>query len=89
MNIRQLALSVAVALIAGCGYSTAPVLKENVSSVYIPIFDNRTFRRGLEYELTEAIRDQILYKTDLKIADKDRADSILTGEILDFRESVL
>jgi len=55
----------------------------------VPIFDNQTFRRGLEDELTEAIRNQILFKTQLRIADRERADSILTGEIIDFRESVL
>lgn len=64
-------------------------MKQNVNTIYIPIFDNQTFRRGLEFDLTNAIKNEILFKTRLKVVDKDHADSVLYGEITDVREAVL
>ncbi|HHT9111380.1 MAG TPA: LPS assembly lipoprotein LptE, partial [Candidatus Brocadiaceae bacterium] len=42
-----------------------------------------------EFELTKAIRDQILLRTRLDIVDKDEADSILFGKITRVDENVL
>jgi hypothetical protein len=60
-----------------------------VRSIYVPIFDNNTFRRGYEFDLTKAVRDQILLRTRLNIVDKDEADSILFGKITSVDENVL
>jgi hypothetical protein len=73
----------------GCGYSSKSLLRSNVRSIYIPIFDNNTFRRGFEFELTKAIRDQILMRTRLNIVNKDEADSVLLGKIAQVYENVL
>lgn len=75
--------------LSGCGYSSRSILKQNVDNVYVTIFDNKTFRRGLEFGLTKAIKNEIMFKTPLKIADKDNADSLLKGEIVDFKENVM
>lgn len=64
-------------------------MQQNVHTIYVPIFDNKTFRRGLEFDLTNAIKNEILFKTRLKIVDKGHADSALYGEIADVQESVL
>lgn len=73
----------------GCGYSTGSVYETGVRSVYVEFFDNRTFRRGLEVDLTEAIVSQIKMRTPLIIAPRSEADSILSGELLDFEEKTL
>lgn len=78
-----------VFVLAGCGYSSHSILKKNVGNIYIPIFDNKTFRRGLEFGLSKAIKDEIMFKTQLKIVDKENADSILLGTIVDFKENVM
>ena len=75
--------------IGGCGYSSKSLLRSNVKSIYIPIFDNDTFYRGFEFDLTEAVRDQILLRTRLNIVDKDESDSILFGKINAVNENVL
>ncbi len=75
--------------IGGCGYSSKSLLRSNVRSIYIPIFDNDTFYRGFEFDLTEAIRDQILLRTRLDIVDKDEADSVLFGKISAVNENML
>ena len=78
-----------IVVLSGCGYSTRSLHQTGVRSVYVPIFDNHTFRRELEFFLTEAVKNEILYKTNYKIAPKGRADTILNGEIVEFRERVL
>lgn len=75
--------------ITGCGYSSKSLLRSNVRSIYVPIFDNDTFRRGYEFDLTRAVRDQLLLRTNLRIVDKDEADSILFGKISSVNENVL
>ncbi|MGR3219353.1 MAG: LptE family protein [Candidatus Anammoxibacter sp.] len=78
-----------ISILIGCSYSSRSILKQNVNTVYIPIFDNKTFRRGLEFGLTRAIKNEIMFKTQLKIAEKDNADSLLSGEIVDFTEQTM
>lgn len=74
---------------ASCGYTSRSLIDQNVQSVYVPIFDNDTFRRDLEYDLTKAIKEEILFRTQLKIVDEKHADTILTGTLRDVQENVL
>ncbi len=77
------------AIISGCGYTNKSLINRNINSVYIPIFGNYTFRSGLEFDLTIALKDEIMSKTKLRIARKDDADTILTGKILKVKEGVI
>jgi hypothetical protein len=80
---------VLLALITGCGYTTKSLISRNINSIYIPIFGNFTFRSGLEFDLTTALKDEILSKTKLRIVRKDNADTILTGKIVTVTEGVI
>lgn len=82
-------LSFCIISTVSCGYSSKSLLRSNVRSIYVPIFDNNTFRRGYEFDLTKAVRDQILLRTRLNMVDKDEADSILIGKITGVDENVL
>ena len=83
ISYRQLACIIALfALISGCGYTTKSLISRKINSIYIPIFENDTFRRGLEFDLTSAVKDEIMSKTKLRILQKDSADTILTGRIM-------
>jgi len=77
------------AVVCGCSYTSKPMRPANLRTIHLPIFDNRTFRRGLEFSLTEAIKTELLHKSDFRLADRDRADTELTGEIVEVREGVL
>lgn len=87
--MTNLLLLVMVFVLTGCGYTSRSLLEQNVRSIYVPIFDNKTFRRGLEFELTKAVKEEILFKTRLKLEDKDRAETVLLGRITDIKERVL
>ena len=46
------------------------------------MFDNTTFRRDMEYDLTDALAKRIEAETPYKIISKrNRADTIISGEI--------
>jgi hypothetical protein len=89
-SIRQLTCIVVLfALMSGCGYTTKSLISRKINSIYIPIFENDTFRRGFEFDLTTAVKDEIMSKTKLRIAKKDNADTILTGKIMKVTEGML
>jgi len=72
------------------GYSNEPIFPENVSSVYVEMFDNQSFRRGVEYELTDALAKRIEAETPYKIvSSRDRADTIISGQISSIGQSLL
>jgi hypothetical protein len=81
----------AIFLFAGCsGYTSKPLYSQDIKSVYVEMFDNETFRRDLEYDLTDAIAKRIEAETPYRIvSDKSRADTVLTGKITAINDSVL
>ena len=72
-----------------CGYSTRSLIREDIGSVYMEVFDNKSFRRGLEKGLSTAVLEELKRHSGLRIADRRSADSILTGELLEVDESVV
>jgi hypothetical protein len=80
--------------LGGCGTSTGytnqSLFPSDVNSVYLEMFDNRSFRRGIEFALTDALAKRIEVDTPYKIvSSRDRADSVLSGQITLAGESVL
>ena len=73
----------------GCRYSTSSLLRDDIRTVYIPVFDNSTWRRGLEVDLTRAVVEEIKLHTPLTLAPRDEADSILEGEIIQVEQDVV
>lgn len=101
VGIRCKALTIlAVAgllLPGGCGYTTdrQAVIRttnsknERIRTVALDVFQTKEFRRGLELQLTEALAKRIEAETPFKLAKKDRADTILTGEIIEVRQATI
>jgi len=75
--------------LASCGYSTKPLYSASYKTIAVPIFANKTFRREWEFRLTEALAKNIEYRTPYKVVSQDRADTVITGEIVDITENVL
>ncbi|HBG25914.1 MAG: hypothetical protein A2Y10_00705 [Planctomycetes bacterium GWF2_41_51] len=75
----------------GCsGYTNRSLYDEKLRTVYVEMFDNTTFRRDLEYSLTDAIAKRIESETPYKIvSDRNRADTVLSGKIVTEDSSVL
>jgi hypothetical protein len=72
------------------GYTTRPNYDLGIRTVRVPIFQNVTFRRGLEFELTKAVIREIEAKTPYKVvSDECPADTELTGRIVNVTKNVI
>jgi outer membrane lipopolysaccharide assembly protein LptE/RlpB len=79
-----------VGLIAsGCGYTIGGAYQHNVQTVYVPIATSEDFRRGPEFQLTEAVQKQIQDRTPFRLTKNDTADTKLTMKIKNIRKNVL
>jgi len=84
---------IAPLLLAGCGYSGVgsepkggyqwhSLYREDVKTVAVPVFTNKDYNRGLEFSLTQAVIKQLESKSPYKVVPRERADTILEGEIV-------
>ena len=85
-------------LLAGCGYNWsdntsgafapdpdykwASLYRQDVKTVAVPIFVNRTYYRGIEFNLTKAVINQLESRTPYKVAPRERADTVLEGQVI-------
>lgn len=90
-------LAVAGFVLCGCGsggildgYTNEPLFPEQLSSVYVEMFENQSLWRGVEYELTDALAKRIEAHTPYKvISSRDRADTIISGRLSAVGQGVL
>lgn len=92
MSLRSRPLAgccVLLVLLCGCGYTVGNGFSPDIKTVSVPIFENDTYRRGLEYQLTEAVQKEIQNRSPYRLARGDDADTRLTGRIVQVRKDVL
>lgn len=80
--------------IGGCGgpngYSDEPMFPEKIASVYVEMFENETFWRGIEYDVTDALDKRIEVESPYKIiSSRNQADSVLSGQLVSVGQSLL
>jgi hypothetical protein len=88
------ALVVTIVSAAGCGYSQSSsagsdsgyrwrsLYRRDVQTVAVPIFGNIDFHQGVEFSLTKAVVNTLEATTPYKVVSRERADTILEGEIV-------
>jgi hypothetical protein len=91
-TLRLIGLTGLLLLVAGCssdghfgflGYTTRPTFDPSIRTVYMPIFGNESYLRGLEFELYKAIQRELESKSPYKLVSNcAAADTILEGKIL-------
>lgn len=79
----------AAVVLSGCGYSARRPFPKDVRTVHVEMFASREFRRGIEFDLTEALAKRIQQDTPYRLAERERADTVLTGEVKEFRQAAL
>lgn len=67
------------------GYKWQSLYRQDVQTVAVPIFQNKSYSRGVEFALTKAVIEQIESRTPYKVVDRSVADTILEGEITGVR----
>lgn len=65
------------------GYSSNPLFRTDISSIAVPIFENTTFVRDVEFQLTDALIKEIEFRTPYKVTSSEQADTIVLGQIRD------
>ena len=82
---RAIAAAGLLFLVAGltsaCGYSIHGHLPADLKTVAVPVFGNRTAKPFVETEMTRALADAFATDGRLKVVSRDRADTILEGEV--------
>lgn len=87
----------------GCGYTTKTVLPDNIRTIHVDIFKNNiditkevsskdkyeVYRPNLEVDLRDAVVNRIFLDGNVKIIGRDSADSVLEGEITQYRKDPL
>lgn len=81
--------------LCGCGYTFKSTLPAGLRTIHVDTFENRIdftaeARRNLylpllETDVRRAISDRFLFDGNLRPADADNADLILTGKLLNYR----
>ncbi len=82
-----LTLWLVAAGVPGCGYRTGEIFRDDVQTVHVQIFGSKEFRRELEFKLTEAVKKRINTDTPYRLAGPEKADTILSGEVLEVRQA--
>jgi hypothetical protein len=89
--------------LVGCGYSTGSLLPSSLKTIYVDNFKNKIdigkevtenqrytlYRPGLENDVTNTIAERFVLDGNLKMANKDEADVILRGSVVDYRQEAL
>lgn len=86
--MRKACLGILVLLLcAGCAYNFVGFTSRNIRSIAIPVFENKTVKYEIETELTKSVIDAFVQDNRLKVLDKNSAESILLGEILQYKRT--
>lgn len=72
------------------GYTSKSLHRSDVDTVFVEMFRSQSFRRGVEFELTRAVAQQVEIHTPFKVvSDRRQADTILYGTINNISEAGL
>lgn len=63
------------------GYSFAPTFSQKIRTISVPIFENASYRPGMERDLTEAIIKEIQRTTNWTVVSGGSADATLSGTL--------
>lgn len=65
------------------GYTHGSLYRQDIRTVAVPIFTSKSYFRGVEFQLSTALVQQIESTTPYKVVPAERADTILEGQIVD------
>ncbi len=76
-------------LLSGCGYSMRRPFNSGVRTIHVEMFQNRDFRRTLEFRLTEAIVKRLEMDSGYRVTTRQNAQTVLSGELVEVHQNVL
>lgn len=73
-----------IIFLSGCSYSARPLLGMGLKTIAIESLENSTYEHSLEILVTEVIRDEFIFDGTLRVVDRNRADLLLSGAVIDY-----
>ena len=96
--LMRFILVLATTAVGGCGhkpgdggparpgaYHWRSLYRDDVRTVAVPTFTTRDFTRGVEFQISRAVAQQVESRTPYKVAARERADTVLEGEVVSVR----
>jgi len=98
-----LLLAVSSLWLMGCGYTTRSMISNKYRTIYITPFINKVditseldtgnkykiYRPRLETDITNAVTNKYLFDGNLRPTNKESADLVLKGEVIEYRKDPL
>jgi hypothetical protein len=76
-------------LVSGCSYSPNPTaFPTHLSTIAVPVFQNRTTQPALEEQVTQAVVDRFIHNSKLRVVSEEQADLVVTGAITAYKNAV-
>ena len=83
-------LGALLALSPGCvSLHQGGIYRPDLDQVFVAYFENETFYRDLQFQLTEQVVNEILSSPGLQLSSKEEAEVVLSGTLLDVQQRVL
>jgi hypothetical protein len=81
----------------GCGYHSgddtgwhwSSPYRQDVRTIAVAIFTSKDFHRGVEFQISDALVKKIEEFTPYKVVPRERADTVLEGEVVSVTPQVL
>jgi len=74
-----------ILLIAGCGYSFGIKLADNIETLEVPVFENATLIRGLEFEISKALAQELKMRTSTRLVTSG-GEAVLSGTVTEYEK---
>jgi len=74
-------------LVTACGYhliGRGNYLPADIRVIRVPMFQNKSFKYGLETTMTQAVIERLNAATDLQVVAKGKADAEFSGQIINY-----
>lgn len=88
-KIIAVASLVCLAALSGCGYRLGSLLPASMKTVAVPNFKNYTNEPGIEIQVTNGVIERFQVDGTLEVAPEEEADTLLIGEIIDYKREGL
>jgi outer membrane lipopolysaccharide assembly protein LptE/RlpB len=73
--------------LACCGYSTRSLLPSYMQEVHVKLFENNTFKAGLDETATNAVVAAFNSGSNLRMTDESNADLLIEGKVSNYVKS--
>ena len=84
--MRKVLFIAGISLLLACVYSFKGFFPKDLKKVWIPVFENKTLRYGLEDFITLAFQEEVIRDGRLEVTDSSHAAMKVVGKIVSYKK---